>query len=103
MDEKYVFDMNAIIGFIFGQVESEKETEVVDLYNLLEDSNDLILTQKQIRETKEGDTTAKSTIRYDMVRMFIEHIMNADFTEPSFGETIMFNTMLNEGLMKKID
>ena len=67
------------------------------------DENNLILAQRQIREGKTSDMTSKNTIKYDFIKMFIEYVINSDYSDPSFGETIMFNTMLNEGLLKKID
>ena len=77
-------------------------SEIVDIYGSDEDNN-LVLTQRQMRETKNGDTTAKNTIKYDMLKMFVEYIMDSDFSEPSFGETIILNSMINEGLIKEID
>ena len=56
-----------------------------------------------MRETKNGDTTAKNTIKYDLLKMFVEYIMDSDFSDPSFGETIIFNSMINEGLIKEIE
>lgn len=101
-DVKYVFDMNAIVNFIFDQGENMEESEIVDTYGS-DDENNLILAQRQIREGKTSDMTSKNTIKYDFIKMFIEYVINSDYSDPSFGETIMFNTMLNEGLLKKID
>lgn len=100
--KKYVFDFNAIINFIFEQVDNSNDSEIVDIYGADEESN-LVLTQRQMRETKNGDTTAKNTIKYDLLKMFVEYIMDSDFSDPSFGETIIFNSMINEGLIKEIE
>lgn len=101
-NEKYVLDLGNIINYIFDQNETTNDSEFVDVYNV-DGNNNLVLNQRQIREVKNGDTTSKSTIRYDLLKMFIEYLMDADFTEPSFGEAMVLNTMLNEELIKKID
>lgn len=101
-DEKYVLDLENIINFIFSNNDSvSTDSEFVDVYSA-DEANNLILNQRQIREVKNGDATSKNTIRYDLVKMFIEYLMDADFNEPSFGETVVLNTMLNEELIKKV-
>ena len=101
-NENYVFDFENIINFIFTQNEQTTDSEFVDVYSS-DESNNLVLNQRQIREVKNSDTTSKSTIRYDLVKMFIEYLMDADFNEPSFGEAMVLNTMLNEELIKKVN
>ncbi|MBR6515735.1 MAG: hypothetical protein IKT40_02650 [Bacilli bacterium] len=100
--ENYVLDLENIVNFIFAQNEVNSDSEFVDVYSS-DESNNLVLNQRQIREVKNGDTTAKSTIRYDMIKTFIEYLMDADFTDPSFGEAMVLNTMLNEELIKQIE
>lgn len=100
-NENYVLDFENIINFIFCENETNNDSEFVDIYT--NNDSGLVLNQRQIREVKNGDTTSKSTIRYDLVKTFIEYLMDADFNEPSFGEAMVFNTMLNEELIKKIN
>lgn len=101
-NENYILDLENIMNFIFGQNETSNDSEFVDVYTS-DESNNLVLNQRQIREVKNGDTTAKSTMRYDIVKTFIDYLMDADFNDPTFGEAMVLNTMLNEELLKKID
>lgn len=102
LNENYVLDLENITDFIFSQNETTNDSEFVDIYSN-DSTNNLILNQRQIREVKNGDTASKSTIRYDLIKTFIEYLMDADFEEPSFGEAMVLNTMLNEELIKKVE
>lgn len=103
---KYVLDLENINKFIFeSDSPRDTESEITEMYALDEDSNEMALTAKQLRETKGGDTTPKSTIKYDMLKMFIETMLDLDVTENStwsFGEALIFNTMVSNELIKEI-
>lgn len=101
----YILDVENIIKFIFdSDVKRDMDTEITEVYVVDEETNEMTLTTKQFREFKGGDNTSKSTIRYDMVKMFIDMISDIDMDGAnSFGESLIFNTMINEGLIKEVE
>lgn len=101
---KYVLDMENILKFIFeSDIKRDMDSEITEVYVTDEETHELTLTTKQLRELKGGDNTSKSTIRYDMVKMFIDMISDLDTSGVnSFGESLIYNTMINEGLIKEL-
>lgn len=60
----------------------------------------MVLNEKQIKEVKVNDYTGQNTIRYDLVKMFIEILDEADdLNELSVGQQITLNTMESYGLI----
>ena len=102
---KYVLDLENIMNFVFdSNINRDSESEITEMYLLDEETNDMVLNTKQLREVKGGDTTQKATIRYDMMKMFIDIITDLDMDGAnSFGESLIFNTMINEGLIKEVE
>jgi hypothetical protein len=101
----YVLDMDNVMKFIF-DLNSQRDTdsEILEVYTVDDETGELVLTSKQLRELKGGDNTSKSTIRYDMFKMFIDMISDLEMDGVnSFGESIIFNTMINEGLIKEVE
>ena len=101
----YVLDMDNIMKFVFdSDSKRDMDSEITEVYVADDETNELTLTTKQLRELKGGDNTSKSTIRYDMMKMFIDMIADLDMDGAnSFGESLIFNTMINEGLNKEIE
>ena len=101
----YVLDMDNVMKFIFDlNSQRDMDSEITEVYMVDEETNELSLTTKQLRELKGGDNTSKSTIRYDMIKMFIDIISDLDMSGAnSFGESLIFNTMINEGLIKEVE
>lgn len=103
---KYVLDLDNIMKFVFeSDVNRDSESEITEMYLLDENTNDMVLNTKQLREVKGGDTTSKSTMRYDMIKMFIDTLLDLDVGENSqwsFGEALIFNTMAENELIKEI-
>lgn len=103
---KYVLDLENIMKFVFeSETQRDSESEITEMYLLDEESKDMVLNTKQLREVKGGDTTPKSTIRYDMIKMFIDTLLDLDVSENSqwsFGEALIFNTMAENELIKEI-
>lgn len=105
-DKSYVFDINKIMEFCFDLVdERTNDSEITESYVVNEENNKLEVVSKQVREIKGSDNTSKNTIRYDMIKMFIDVLVNADNGEQrplTFGEAIIINTMINENLIREI-
>lgn len=103
---KYVLDLENIMNFVFdSNINRDSESEITEMYLLDEETNDMVLNTKQLREVKGGDTTQKATIRYDMIKMFIDTLLDLDVSENSqwsFGEALIFNTMAENELIKEI-
>jgi hypothetical protein len=102
----YILDMDNVMKFVFeSNIERDMDSEITEIYTTDEETNELTLATKQLRELKGGDNTSKFTIKYDMLKMFIDMISNLEMNDEvnSFGETLIFNTMINEGLIKEIE
>ena len=102
------YDIEAINNYIFGDDEERTSSvEITEVQGVNAETNEMVTVQKTIREVKESnDMTNKQTIRYDMIKLFIDML-----NEPGEGDTVDFsqcqkvilNTMLNYGLAKTID
>ena len=69
----------------------------------IEMNKNLTLTSKQVREVKSGDVSSKQTMKYDLVKTLIANLTEIDKDNPTLGDLIILNTMITEGLLKKID
>lgn len=104
-NERYVFDINEIVKFIFGEeVERTHDTEITETYLQPENGGPLELNSKVIHEVKGSDNTNKQTIKYDMLKMFIDILdgIESTSTSMSLGETLTFNTMQNYGFIREV-
>lgn len=103
---KYILDLENIMNFVFdSDAPRSSESEITEMYMLDEESNDMVLNTKQLREIKGGDGSQKSTIKYDMMKMFIDTLLDLDVSENSqwsFGEALIFNTMAENELIKEV-
>jgi hypothetical protein len=55
-----------------------------------------------MREVKSGDVSNYQTIRYDIMKMLMDRLFDIENEELTFGETVVVNTMLTEGLITEI-
>lgn len=101
----YMLDLENVMKFIFeSDAKRDMDSEITEVYMADEETNELSLTTKQFRELKGGDNTSKFTIRYDMMKMFIDILSELEMDgTSSFVESLVFNTMINEGLIKEIE
>lgn len=103
---KYILDLGNIMNFVFDEnSRRSSESEITEMYMLDEETNEMILNNKQLREIKGGDSSQKSTIKYDMMKMFIDTLLDLDVSENSqwsFGEALIFNTMAENELIKEV-
>ena len=100
-----VYDINKMCDFIFGNPNDKtSEVEITENYCYDNEKNEMIPSTKTIKEVKVNDYTGQNTMRYDMVKMFIE-ILN-DIQDPdamTLGEGITLNTMEAYELIKDIN
>lgn len=101
MSDVLIFDLNKITDFIFGDPNARtNDVEITESYKADKDSGKMVLNEKQIKEVKVNDYTGQNTIRYDLVKMFIEILDEADdLNELSVGQQITLNTMESYGLI----
>lgn len=98
----YYFDLDVIIDFIEGGYDNK--TEISETYVTDDETEEIFLAGKTITETKGGDTTKDSTIRYDLMKMFLTSLLTIEATNKdnlTFGETAIINTLLKKGIIKE--
>lgn len=109
LNENLSFDIDAIKRFIFeedyndGKYESEEVTES----HGLDKKGNLVVTDKVVHKVKTSDFSDKQTIRYDLLKMFVDMLdgveIENDIAPMSFGQRTVLNTMINYGLIKEIN
>lgn len=99
-----IFDVNNITSFVFGNPNDRtNEVEITESYVYDKESDKMIPNTKEVKEVKVNDYTGQNTIRYDLVKTFID-ILDAVEDEKimSLGQKITFNTMQAYELIKDI-
>lgn len=99
----YVLNLENVINFIFDSGnEDGNDSEITELYVMDEETKSMALSTKQMREIKSKEITTNQTVRYDMVKMLLDRLMDIENEELTLGETIVINTLLTEGLISEI-
>ncbi len=98
----YILNLENVINFIFDGEERNSDSEITEMYVMDEGSKNLSLSSKQMREVKSGDVSNYQTIRYDIMKMLMDRLFDIENEELTFGETVVVNTMLTEGLITEI-
>jgi phosphoglucomutase len=99
-----IFDINKISEFVFGDADKRtSEVEITEnfIYDKKEDK--MIPNTKEVKEVKVKDDVSQFTIRYDLIKMFID-IMDSidDLSAISLGQEITVNTMEAYELIKEL-
>lgn len=102
IEGNYILDLDNIIKFCFDNDDKTNDSEITEVYVTDENSKNLTLTSKQLREVKSGDVSSKQTVKYDLIKTFISDLMDMDDIL-TFGDSIIINTMLSEGLLKQVN
>ena len=102
INDNYIFDIDNIMKFVFEE-EQTTDSEITDLYVMDDESDKLTLSSKQVREVKGGDATNKETIRYDFIKMLVLETLGIREDDLGFGDVMLINTMLSEGLIKEVN
>lgn len=100
----FIFDINKITDFVFGNPnERTNDVEITENYVFDKELDKMIPNTKEVKEVKVNDYTGQNTIRYDLVKTFID-ILDAveDPNIMSLGQSITYNTMQAYELIKDI-
>ena len=100
----FIFDINKITDFVFGNPnERTNDVEITENYVFDKNLDKMIPNTKEVKEVKVNDYTGQNTIRYDLVKTFID-ILDAveDPNIMSLGKSITYNTMQAYELIKDI-
>jgi len=100
----YIFDINKITEFVFGNPNDKtNEVEITEHYIYDKDSKAMIPNTREVKEVKVNDYTGQNTIRYDMVKMFIDILDSIeDEKVMTMGQNITLNTMKAYELIKDV-
>ena len=99
-----IFDINKISEFIFGDDNKRtSDIEITENFIYDEENDKMALNSKEVKEIKLRDDAAKFSIRYDLIKMFIE-IMDSveDLTSLTLGQEVTVNTMEAYELIKEL-
>lgn len=103
IEGNYILDLENIIKFCFDNDDKTSDSEITEVYVTDENSKNLTLTSKQLREVKSGDVSSRQTVKYDLIKTFISDLMDMDDSNLTFGDSVIVNTMLSEGLLKQVN
>ena len=100
-----IFDLENITNFVFGNPnEKTNEVEITEHYVYDKDSNAMIPNTKDVKEVKVNDYTGQNTIRYDLVRMFVDILDSIEDPKVlTLGQDITLNTLKAYELIKDIN
>lgn len=103
-NENLVFDIDNITDFVFGDPNDRtNDVEITETYKFDKDSQKMNLDEKQVKEVKVNDYTGQNTIRYDLIKMFIDILDSIEDAEMmTLGQQITLNTMQSYELIKNI-
>ena len=97
------YDLNAIKDFVFEEEARNNDVEVTETLGM-NDEHKLETINKVIREVKTSDFSNKQTIRYDILKSFIDSLSDVDIdideAPMSFGQRTILNTLINFGIIK---
>lgn len=95
----YKFDVEKMLEFVFKN-SKETDTEITETYV---NSDGEASTQKTVREMKSEVGSTMTTIRYDLLKVFLGTLIETQADENgqgvSFGETLVINTLLDNGII----
>lgn len=101
----YIFDINKITEFVFGNPNDKtNEVEITEHFVFDEKKNKMIPNGKEVKEVKVNDYTGQNTIRYDMIKMFIDILDSIEDEKiMTMGQNITLNTMKAYELIKDVN
>lgn len=101
----YIFDINKITEFVFGNPNDKtNEVEITEHFIFDKENNKMIPNTREVKEVKVNDYTGQNTIRYDMVKMFIDILDSIEDEKiMTMGQNITLNTMKAYELIKDVN
>jgi hypothetical protein len=103
-DTSLIFDINKISEFVFGDPNKRNsEVEITENFIYDKDENKMIPNTREVKEVKVTDFTGQNTIKYDMIKMFIDILDSIeDLKAMSLGQSITLNTLESYEFIKDI-
>jgi hypothetical protein len=101
----YIFDINKITEFVFGNPNDKtSEVEITEQYVYDEKDKTMIPNTREVKEVKVNDYTGQNTIRYDMIKMFIDILDSIEDEKiMTMAQNITLNTMKAYELIKDVN
>ena len=99
-----IFDINKISEFVFGDADKRSsEVEITENFVYDKGEDKMIPNTREVKEVKVKDDVGKFSIRYDMIKMFID-IMDSveDLSALTLGQEITVNTMEAYELIREL-
>lgn len=105
MNSPYIFDLDNITNFVFGNPNDKtNEVEITEHYIYDKDTKTMLPDTREVKEVKVNDYTGQNTIRYDMLKMFIDILDSIEDPKVmTMGQNITLNTMKAYELIKDIN
>ena len=105
MNSPYIFDLDNITNFVFGNPNDKtNEVEITEHYLYDKDTKTMLPDTREVKEVKVNDYTGQNTIRYDMLKMFIDILDSIEDPKVmTMGQNITLNTMKAYELIKDIN
>lgn len=105
MNSPYIFDLDNITNFVFGNPNDKtNEVEITEHYIYDKDTKTMLPNTREVKEVKVNDYTGQNTIRYDMLKMFIDILDSIEDPKVmTMGQNITLNTMKAYELIKDIN
>lgn len=100
----YAMNLQKIADFcLVSDKLKNKESEVTEGYEVTDD-NGPELVSKVVREIKTNGNPQNDTIKYDLIRIFIDVVLGAEgiLPEMTTGMKIAFNTLLENDFLYEI-
>jgi hypothetical protein len=106
INSNLIYDLDAIKDFIFGNDEGRSSDVEITETQVRNEEGQLETQNKISREVKSTDAN-KLTIRYDLIKMFMDTLDNVEIDQElapvSLGQKMVLNTMGSYGLIKEIE
>lgn len=101
----YIFDLDNITSFVFGNPNDKtNEVEITEHYTYDKDTKTMLPNTREVKEVKVNDYTGQNTIRYDMIKMFIDILDSIEDPKVmSMGQNITLNTLKAYELIRDIN
>lgn len=101
--DTFIFDINKMMDFVFEVNDRTSDVEISETYVYDEETEKMVPQVKEVKEVKLNDTTNQQTIRYDLLKSFMEILDSIEDPKiMSLGQNIVFNTMQAYELIKDV-
>ena len=104
-DTNLIFDINKISEFVFGDPNKRNsEVEITENFVYDKETDKMIPNTREVKEVKVTDFTGQNTIKYDMIKMFIDILDSIEDPKVmSMGQNITLNTLKAYELIRDIN